>query len=70
MKQSIFIFGTAFIFSAIVQSCKKNQCHECHYDKAGQEVELGEYCGEALEDLEAQGYTDSTGNYVVHCHGH
>ena len=35
------------------------------------EVEMGEFCGDALEDLETLGsYTDSTGTYVVHCEGH
>ncbi|MFM7667715.1 MAG: hypothetical protein ACKO7D_05950 [Bacteroidota bacterium] len=71
MKKSIFIFGTVVFLAATIQSCKKDECHDCHYDKAGIEVEMGEYCGEALENLEAQGtYTDSTGTYEVHCHGH
>jgi len=55
-------------------SCKK--CSECHYevmDSSGQEVEveLGEYCGDDLEAIEASGYqlNDST-NYEVHCHAH
>ena len=53
-------------------SCKKDGCHECHYDGAnGQIVELGEFCGDSLETIEANGYTDTSGvNHVVHCHGH
>jgi hypothetical protein len=53
-----------------------NKCHECHYEAmdangAEIEVELGEYCGDELEDLEASGYqlNDST-NVEVHCHEH
>jgi hypothetical protein len=56
--------------STVLLSCNKNKCHECHYDKAGVEVELGEKCGDELENLEANGYSDSTGNYTVHCHEH
>jgi hypothetical protein len=71
MKKSIFIFGSVVFLAATMQSCTKNKCHECHYDDAsGHEVEIGEKCGDELETLEANGYTDSTGNYVVHCHGH
>jgi hypothetical protein len=71
MKKSIFIFGSVVLLAATMQSCTKNKCHECHYDDAsGNEVEIGEKCGDELETLEANGYTDSTGNYVVHCHGH
>jgi hypothetical protein len=71
MKKSIFIFGSVVFLAATMQSCTKNKCHECHYDDAsGNEVEIGEKCGDELETLEANGYTDSTGNHVVHCHGH
>jgi hypothetical protein len=71
MKKSIFIIGTVVFLSTIIQSCNKNKCHECHYDDAsGNEIELGEKCGDELETLEANGYSDTTGNYVVHCHGH
>lgn len=65
--KSIFLVAISVTF----YSCKRDVCHDCHYDKAGTEVEMGEYCGEALENLEATGtYTDSTGTYEVHCHGH
>ena len=30
-------------------ACKKNKCEECHYDKAGAEIELGEKCGDEME---------------------
>ena len=51
-------------------SCKKDECHECHYDGPNGEVELGEKCGSELEDLEANGYNEGGTNYVVHCHEH
>ena len=51
--------------------CKKNQCAECHYDGPnGAEVEMGEYCGDDLEDIEASGYSDGTTTYEVHCGEH
>lgn len=71
MKTNLFLITAAISFVALTSSCKKNQCSECHYDKAGEEVEMGEFCGDALEDLEALGsFTDTTGTYVVHCEGH
>ena len=60
-----------FITTIVAISCNKNECHECHYDINGTEVELGEYCGNDLSDIEANGYTDSTGTvHTVHCHEH
>lgn len=67
MKVSLIVFSVACIFAA--SACKKNECADCHYDKAGVEIELGEKCGDEMEQLEANGYTDTTGTYVVHC-GH
>ena len=67
MKKISILFGAVLIFG--VSSCKK--CHECHYDNNGAEIELGEYCGDELEQLEANGYADTSGNvYTVHCHEH
>jgi hypothetical protein len=71
MKTKMMISMLVLSSSALmVLSCAKNKCHDCHYDKAGAEVELGEKCGDELESLEAEGYTDTTGTYIVHCHGH
>lgn len=50
-------------------SCKK-KCHECHYDLNGTEVEIGEYCGDDLEALEASGFAVGDTTYEVHCHEH
>lgn len=71
MKTNLLLFAAAISFVALTSSCKKNQCSECHYDKGGLEVEMGEFCGDTLEDLETLGsFTDTTGTYVVHCEGH
>ena len=67
MMLSILVISSLVL---IVLSCAKNKCHDCHYDKNGSEVELGEKCGDELESLEANGYSDTTGTYTVHCHGH
>lgn len=67
MMLSILVINSLVL---IVLSCSKNKCHDCHYDKNGAEVELGEKCGDELESLEANGYSDTTGTYTVHCHGH
>ena len=67
----VFKSVMAVAVTLFIYSCKRDECHDCHYDKAGAEVEMGEFCGEALKNLETQGtYTDSTGTYEVHCHGH
>ena len=71
MKKVVLSSAIALVTVFTMSSCNKNKCHECHYDKAGAEIEMGEFCGDALEDLEALGtYTDSTGTYTVHCHEH
>ncbi|HLU86309.1 MAG TPA: hypothetical protein VKZ44_01050 [Taishania sp.] len=62
---------TAFsVLILIVASCKKESCHECHYDLDGQEVELGKKCGDDLENLEKDGYVVDGTIYEVHCHDH
>lgn len=71
MKKLVFKSAIAIAFASAIYSCKRDSCHECHYDDAdGNEVPLGEKCGDELETLEANGYSDTTGNHVVHCHGH
>ena len=56
MKKSKFIFAASLLVLATAfTSCKK--CHDCHYDKDGQEIEIGEYCDEdQIHDLETNGY--------------
>ena len=67
-KVNIIIAAVALV---VMSSCHKDECHDCHYDGPNGEVELGEYSGQAAEDLENTGYTDSTGTtYTVHCGEH
>ena len=67
MKKVAIFLGAVAVFG--FSAC--NKCHECHYDMNGGEVELGEYCGDDAEALEASGYvdpSDTTGTvYTVHC---
>lgn len=64
MKKVAILFGAVALFG--LSSC--NKCHECHYDLNGSEVELGEFCGDDLTDIEANGYVDSAGTIQeVHC---
>lgn len=69
MKTNAILIVTCCSSLLFFTSCKKNKCAACHYDKAGAEIELGEKCGDEMATLEANGYTDSTGTYIVHC-GH
>ncbi|MDP5099065.1 MAG: hypothetical protein NWQ27_03645 [Crocinitomicaceae bacterium] len=62
----IAIVGLSFVMG----SCKKDECHECHYDGPNGEIELGEKCGDDLEDIEANGYAVDGVVYEVHCHEH
>ncbi|MEN8787685.1 MAG: hypothetical protein ABF264_05575 [Flavobacteriales bacterium] len=67
------ITNTALIIAALSMfsvSCNKKECHECHYEKDGAEVELGEKCDSDLETLEADGIDVNGVNYEVHCHEH
>ena len=62
-----------FFVAAMVSfsACKKSECKECHYeDAAGAEVELGEYCDDAIADIEASGYDDNGTIRDVHCGEH
>lgn len=69
-KVSVIFFFSSMVAGLSLASCKKNQCSECHYDKNGAEIELGEKCGDELESLEAGGYMVNDTLYEVHCHGH
>jgi hypothetical protein len=71
MKKVVLFSAFALSFVVTTSSCSKNKRHDCHYDKAGLEIEMGEYCGDDLKQLEALGtFTDSTGTYTVHCEEH
>lgn len=68
--KSIAFFLLVFTISLITVSCQRDHCHDCHYDLNGAEVEIGEYCGDELETIEAEGYRVDTVIYEVHCHEH
>ncbi|MFM7106062.1 MAG: hypothetical protein ACKOW8_11120 [Flavobacteriales bacterium] len=68
-NKSIMLSATAAIILSLFTSCKKH-CHDCHYDGPNGEVELGEKCGDEVEELESKGYTVSDTSYTVHCHEH
>ncbi len=69
-KLKLLIVFPAIVAALSFVSCKKNKCAECHYDKNGAEVELGEKCGDDLEALEASGHIHNDTLYEVHCHEH
>ncbi len=67
MKKVGFIAAAVLAVSFV--SC--NKCHDCHYDLNGTEVEIGEFCGDELEDVEANGYALNDSTVVtVHCEEH
>jgi len=71
MKKGMRITAVVIAFASITMvSCKKDECHECHYDGPNGEVELGEKCGADLEDAEVNGLVVDGVVYEVHCHGH
>jgi hypothetical protein len=73
MKRLNYLFvAFAFIAFASMTSCSKSEdeCHECHIAyllAAGSEVEVefGEFCGDALEEVEADGYTITIEETIV-----
>jgi len=68
MKNSIKVLLVAAVAAFAFQSCKK--CKDCHYDGPSGEVELGEYCGDDIENIESSGHTVDTVTYDVHCSEH
>ncbi|MDA7768147.1 hypothetical protein N8904_00330 [Flavobacteriales bacterium] len=58
MKKVLIVLSAGFLFSCT----NSDDCHECHIaweNAQGQEieVELGEFCGAELSDLESNGDT-------------
>ena len=70
MKKSVIMLSFIALGAVTLSACGKSKCHECHYEKDGQEIELGEKCGDDLEAIEASGYNDNGTVYEVHCHEH
>ena len=66
MKKANYLLGLLLVGTVALSSCKKD-CHDCHYDGTSGEVELGEFCGDELENIEKTGYTQDGVTYVVHC---
>ncbi len=69
-KKSIKLFASVITVSAILVSCGKNKCAECHYDYGSGIVEIGEKCGDSLKSVEADGIIVNDTLYEVHCHEH
>jgi hypothetical protein len=65
MKVLLLTFSISLI---TLSSC--NKCHDCHWDNNGTEVEIGELCGDELEDAEANGYTVGDTVVTIHCEEH
>ena len=71
-KTNLTLIGLVLGGSIFMSSCSKDkvECHECHiaYEADGAaevEVEIGEFCGEALEEAENPGYTyELTEDYI------
>ena len=92
MKKTNLLTASTLCIAIAFTSCSKSEtvdCHECHiaWMNAAQvevEVEIGEFCGNELEDVESNGYTLSedvilgtdtiaAGSYPasdVHCEEH
>ena len=71
-KINYLLFVSAFLFITALASCSKDPgCQECHiaYMAAGATneivVEIGEFCGDALEDAESPGYTVTISETIV-----
>ena len=69
--KNYFLLGAIIVSSTIIlTSCHKDEeCHECHIAYNGPngeiEIEIGEFCGSELEDVEAPGYTHTLTDHVV-----
>jgi hypothetical protein len=48
MKKVVLSSAIALVTVFVMSSCNKNKCHECHYDKAGAEIEMLLNGGESL----------------------
>ena len=72
MKKTNLLTVATLCLALGFTSCSKSdsvECHECHiaYDGTNGEieVEIGEFCGTALEDVEAPGYSHTIELTVV-----
>ena len=66
MKKLNLLTTTALCLTLGFGSCSDSvECHECHVailmeDGSEHEHEIGEFCGDELEDVEANGYAVDT----------
>lgn len=59
---------SVLLMSIALSSCKK--CAECHYDTNNGHIEIGEYCGDDLKEIEKSGFEVQGEVFEVHCHDH
>lgn len=69
-RNKLNILFVCAILSVIATACKKEECHECHYDVNGSEIDLGKKCGSELEMVEKNGVEVDGTIHEVHCHEH
>lgn len=67
MKSKLMLSGLMMLGVAL-SSCKK--CAECHYDTSNGNIEIGEYCGDDLKEIEKSGFEVNGEVFEVHCHDH
>lgn len=67
-RLGVLVAGAVIMLA--LASCKKEECHECHYDFNGEEIELGKKCGDDLKAIEKSGYAVNGVTHEVHCHEH
>ena len=71
MKKTNLLTAATLCIALGFTSCSKDSdCHECHiaYMNSAQEeveVEIGEFCGSELEDVEAPGYTHTIEETII-----
>jgi hypothetical protein len=69
MKKSTVLSAMLLFFWGFT-ACEKNKCAECHYELGATQVDIGEYCGDDLKNIEASGYALDSMVYEVHCGEH
>ncbi len=69
MKNATIIAALTLLFAGL-SACKKNKCAECHYELGSTQVDIGEYCGDDLKNIESSGFIADSIVYEVHCGEH
>lgn len=65
-----FMFSAVLFGAVVLSSCKKDECHDCHYDINNSMVELGLKCNDDLKSAEKNGIVIDGQKYDIHCHEH